>query len=147
GAQGGKIAKAEIPAVQQIIATREEEVLSGELLVLDRSIELRRAVGMEISPDELGLRVPTELETSNKGYALVPSLERAYTASPELTQLETHEEGAPIEIEVTENGLLPRLDLALSLGSTGTAEPFRGAFENLVKFSELSIQGSLTFQQ
>src|SRR5690606_23356993 len=147
GAQGGKIAKAEIPAVQQIIATREEEVLGGELVVLDRSIALRRTVGMEITAGELGLRVATELETSDKGWTLGPMLERAYAASPELAQLAKQTEGATIEIEVTENGLLPRLDLALALGPTGTAEPFRGAAENLVKFSELSVQGSLTFEQ
>ena len=147
GAQGGKIARAEIPAVQQIIATREEEVLGGELGVLDRSIALRRAVGMEITAGELGLRVATELEAHDRGWTLGPMLEKAYTASPELAQLAKQGEGATIEIEVTENGLLPRLDLALSVGPTGTAEPFRGAAENLIKFSELSVQGSLTFQQ
>ncbi len=147
GSAGGKIAKAEIPAVQQIIATREEEVLGGELAVLDRSIALRRAVGMEITAGELGLRVATELETQDKGWTVGPLLEQAYQASPELAQLAKQEAGATIEIEVTENGLLPRLDLALSFGPTGTADTFSGAAKNLVKFSELSGQASLTFQQ
>jgi outer membrane protein TolC len=147
GSQGGKIAKAEIPAVQQIIATREEEVLGGELLVLQRSIALRRAVGMEITAGELGLRVATELETQDKGWTMAPLLERAYQASPELAQLAKQEAGASIDIEVTENGLLPRLDLALSFGPTGTADTFSGAAKNLVKFSELSALGTLTFQQ
>jgi outer membrane protein TolC len=147
GAQGGKIAKAEIPAVQQIIATREEEVLGGELNVLERSIALRRAVGMEINAGELGLRVATELETKDSGFAVGPLLERAYAQSPELAQLAKQEAGATIEIDITENGLLPRLDLALSFGPTGTADTFSGAGKNLVKFSELSAQGSLTFQQ
>jgi outer membrane protein TolC len=147
GSQGGKIAKAEIPAVQQIIATREEEVLGGELVVLDRSIALRRAVGMEITAGELGLRVATELETQDKGWTVGPLLERAYQTSPELAQLAKQEAGATIDIEVTENGLLPRLDLALSFGPTGTAETFGAAAKNLVKFSELSAQGTLTFQQ
>ncbi len=147
GAQGGKIAKAEIPAVQQIIATREEEVLGGELSVLDRSIELRRAVGMEITAGELGLRVATELETSDKGWTIGPMLEQAYAASPELAQLAKQADGATIEIDVTENGLLPRLDLALSFGPTGTDTTFTGAAKNLAKFSELSAQGSLLFQQ
>jgi outer membrane protein TolC len=147
GAQGGKIAKAEIPAVQQIIATREEEVLGGELGVLERSIALRRAVGMEINAGELGLRVATELETKDQGWTVGPLLERAYAASPELAQLSKQEAGATIEIDVTENGLLPRLDLTLSFGPVGTAETFGGAAKNVVKFSELQAQGSLTFQQ
>jgi len=147
GAQGGKIARAEIPAVQQIIATREEEVLGGELAVLQRSITLRRAVGMPIGSGELGLRVQTELEATDRGYTLGPMLDRAYTASPELAQLAKQEAGATIDIEVTENGLLPRLDLALSLGPTGTAETAGVAAENLAKFGEISAQGSLLFQQ
>jgi outer membrane protein len=147
GAAGGKIARAEIPAVQQVIATREEEVLGGELVVLDRSIALRRAVGMEIGNGELGLRVATELETSDKGWQVGPLLERAYAASPELAQLGKQEQGATIEIEVTENGLLPRLDLALRFGPTGTDTTFTGAGRNLATFSELSAQGQLTFQQ
>jgi outer membrane protein TolC len=150
GAQGGKVAKAEIPAVEQIIATREEEVLGGELVVLERSIALRRAVGMEIGPGELGLRVATELETKDQNWSIGPLLERAYAASPELAQLAKQDKSATIEIEVTENGLLPRLDLALSFGPTGTASmdnAFTTAAENLAKFNELQAQGSLTFQQ
>ena len=147
GSAGGKIAKAEIPAVQQIIATREEEVLGGELGVLDRSIALRRTVGMEITAGELGLRVATELETQDKGYTVGPMLERAYAASPELAQLAKQEAGSTIEIEVNDNGLLPRLDLALQFGPTGTDTTFSGAGKNLVKFDALSAQGTLTFQQ
>jgi outer membrane protein len=147
GANGGKIAKAEIPAVQQIIATREEEVLGGELGVLERSILLRRAVGMEITAGELGLRVATELETKDQGWTIGPMLERAYASSPELAQLSKQEAGSTIEIDVTENGLLPRLDLALQFGPQGTDTTFTGAGKNLVKFSELQAQGSLIFQQ
>jgi len=147
GANGGKIAKAEIPAVQQIIATREEDVLSGQLAVLDRSITLRRAVGMPIAGDQLGLRVATELDAREKPYVLAPLLERAYAASPELAELASREAGATIDIEVNDNGLLPQLDLALALGPTGTDDTFKHAGEALVKFNELQAQGTLTFTQ
>jgi len=48
GSDGGKVPRSEIPAVQQIIATREEDVLNGELAVLDRSIALRRTAGLPV---------------------------------------------------------------------------------------------------
>jgi outer membrane protein TolC len=102
---------------------------------------------MEITAGELGLRVATELETQDKGYTVGPMLERAYAASPELAQLAKQEAGSTIEIEVNDNGLLPRLDLALQFGPTGTDTTFSGAGKNLVKFDALSAQGSLTFQQ
>jgi outer membrane protein TolC len=147
GANGGKIARAEIPAVQQIIATREEEVLGGELAVLDRSIALRRAVNLTVGAGELGLRVDTELETHDQGFSLGPLLERAYAASPELAQLEKQVAGATIEIEVTDNGLLPQLDLQLALGPTGIAPTAYGAAKNLVTFGELALTGQLTFSR
>jgi len=147
GANGGKIAKAEIPAVQQIIATREEEVLGGELAVLERSIALRRAVGMAITAGDIGLRVATELETRDTSMPLAPLLDRSYSASPELAALAKQEAGSTLEIEVAENGLLPQLDLAIALGPTGSDTTFARATENLVKFKELSAQGTLTFTE
>jgi outer membrane protein TolC len=87
GNQGGKVPRSEIPAVQQIIATREEDVLNGELAVLDRSFTLRRAVGMPIGKGELGLRLGAELQTREATFDLGALTERAFTASPELAQI------------------------------------------------------------
>ena len=146
GNQGGKVPRSEIPAVQQIIATREEEVLNGELLVLDRSFTVRRAVGMPIGKGELGLRVGTDLATRDAAFDLGTLTERAFAASPELAQVAKQDQAARVQIEVTENGLLPQLDAALSIGPTGTDDKFRGAAENMARFKTLSVQGTLTFQ-
>src|SRR5262249_21429006 len=78
GADGGKIAKSEIPAVQQIIATREEDVLTGELGVLNASIALRRSVGLPIGKGDLGLRVDTQLDIVDRKFELGQLLERAF---------------------------------------------------------------------
>src|SRR5439155_510328 len=50
-------------------------------------------------------------------------------------------------IEVTENGLLPQLDLALSFGPTGTDTTFGNAATHIVKFDQLAANGSLTYTQ
>jgi len=147
GADGGKIPRSEIPAVLQIIATREEDVLNGELGVLDRSIALRRTAGMPIGAGELGLRVATDVETKEQPLDLGQLVERAYTASPELAQLAKQDASATIDIAVTENGLLPQLDLALSLGPSGSGPTFGDSWKDLVEFNTLSIGGSLTFSQ
>jgi outer membrane protein TolC len=147
GADGGKIPRSEIPAVLQIIATREEDVLNGELGVLDRSIVLRRAAGMPIGAGELGLRVATDLDTKDEPIDLGQLVERAYAASPELAQLAKQDASATIDIEVTENGLLPQLDAALSFGPTGSASTFGESWKNLVELKTISIGGSLTFSQ
>lgn len=147
GAQGGKIANAEIPAVEQVIATREEEVLGGEFSVVDRSIALRRIVNMSIAAGDLALRVDGDLDASDRGYTVATELERAYAASPQLAQLAKQEAGSTIEIAVTDNGLLPQLDFDFSFGPTGVDSTAAKAAKNLVRFGELQATGSLTFSQ
>jgi outer membrane protein TolC len=147
GADGGKIPRSEVPAVLQIIATREEDVLNGELGVLNSSIALRRAAGMPIGAGELGLRVATDVETKDEPLVLAPLVDRAFAASPELAQLAKQDASATIDVEVTENGLLPQLDLALSLGPAGSATTFADSWTNLTKLDALSIGGTLTFSQ
>jgi outer membrane protein TolC len=145
--KGGKVADAEVPAVQQIIATREEDVLNGELLVLDRSIALRRAVGMPIGAGELGLRVTTDLEAKEQKLDLADLVERAYGSSPELAQLSKQDKESTIDIEVTENGLLPQLDLALSAGPRGTDGTFHDSVKDVAEFKTYQVNGSLTFSR
>ena len=125
GADGGKVPRSEIPAVLQIIATREEDVLNGEL----------------------GLRVATDLDTKDQPTRLGELVERAFAASPELAQLAKQDASATIDVEVAENGLLPQLDAALSIGPTGAAEGAGDAAKNLVEFQGISINGALTFTQ
>lgn len=146
GNQGGKVPRSEIPAVQQIIAFREEDVLNIELAVIDRSITLRRAVAMQIGQGELGLRVGADLATRDVAFDLGSLTERAFAASPELASLAKQDASARIEIEVTENGLLPQLDAALTLGPRGTDGNFTTALKNMATFDVLTIGGQITMQ-
>jgi outer membrane protein len=147
GADGGKVPRSEIPAVLQIIATRQEDVLNGELGVLNSSIALRRAAGMPIGAGELGLRVTTDLDAKDQALDLGGLVERAFAASPELAELAKQDASATIDIAVTENGLLPQLDAALSLGPSGAATTFGSSWKDLVELNTLAIKGSLTFTQ
>jgi len=147
GADGGKVPRSEIPAVLQIIATREEDVLNGELGVLNASIAMRRAAGMPIGPGDLGLRVAIDMGTKDQSLVLGELVERAFAASPELAQLAQQDASATIDVEVAENGLLPQLDAALSIGPTGAAPGAGDAAQNLVELKGFSIAGTLTFTQ
>ncbi len=146
-AKGGRTAQSEIPAVLQIIATRQEDVLNGQLAVVDASIALRRAAGMPIGAGALGFRVPTELDAQDRGWKLADLLERAYAASPELAQLAKQDASATIDVEVTENGLLPQLDAAVSIGPLGIDSSASNALKQLAEFKSIAITGSLTFSR
>ena len=149
GAKGGKIAEAEIPAVQQIIATREEDVLNGELAVLNASIALRRAVGMPIGPGELGLRVADRPRHQGPRLAMLSALlERAYAASPELAQLAKQDQ------VVVDRHRGHRERPAAAARCRALARPARpgcrtsrDAAKDMVKLKELQATGSLTFSR
>ena len=117
--------------------------------VLDRSIALRRAAGMPIGAGELGAarRRPTSTAQRPRLRPRRRCTERAFAASPELAQLAKQDASATIDIEVNENGLLPQLDAALSLGPTGqdgTSAPPR---KNMVELKSIAVTGPLTFAQ
>jgi outer membrane protein len=147
GINGGKVAPSEALAVEQVIATREEEVLATELSVLDQSIALRRTAGLEIKPGALTLSTETELAVPPRTWDLAALASTAEVQSPELAVLAAQEAGATIELEVAENGLLPRLDLGLSLGTGATGRTFSSALEDTAKLEGYTALASLTYEQ
>lgn len=147
GVRGGKIADAELVAVEEAIAVRQEDVLNAELSIVSQSIALRRAIGMEIEPGKLALDPGADLTTSTRRWNLADLREQAARTSPELATLASRDRSASIELEVTENGLLPKLDLALSLGPIGSDTSFGGAALDLVTLGGAAGAVSLTYSQ
>jgi len=147
GIKGGGLARTEALEVEQVVATREEDVLGSELTLVDRSIELRRLVGMEIGPKQLALSTETDLGVPTTTWDLDALVEDAYTTSPELALLTAQGKDASIEVEVTENGVLPSLDLSLSAGPVGLADSAYGAAKNMVTFEDYGAGATLTYRQ
>lgn len=145
--KGGGTAKAEALPVEQAIATREEDVLGAELVVINRSIALRRLVGMEIGPGDLVLQTEMDLGVPEQDWDLAALIDDAYRTSPELAQLEREGAAADIEVEVTENGLLPALDFSLTLGPSGTDDTAGDAAVNMVTFDDFTAVAQLSYQQ
>ena len=145
--RSGRSAQSEVPAVEQTIATTAESALTGELAVLDASLALRRAVGMEVGPGDLGLRVATDLDSRDTPLDLGKLIERTFLASPQLAQLAKQDASAGIDIDVNDNGLLPQLDLALTVGPNGVDGSFGTAAKDTAEFKAYQIGGTLTFSR
>lgn len=146
GINGGKVAPSELLAVEQAVATQQEQILNAEVAVVQQSINVRRATGMSIEPGAIALASGAQAGAPAKTATLEQSLQRAFATSPELAQLAVQDKDATIEVQLAENGLLPQLDAALRLGPTGRGTSFSEAGENLVKFDEYTVAGTLTFQ-
>jgi len=147
GVKGGKVADSELLAVEEAIATRQEDVINAEVAVIEQSVGLRRAVGMDIGPGNIGLVTQVDLNVPARSWSLDALLDQAIRTSPQLAQLATEDKNATIEIDVTENGLLPQLDLDLTLGPLGSDTSAYRAAKDLVKLGGVTVQGGLTYTQ
>lgn len=144
--KGGATAPTELNAVDQVIAQREEEVVAAELSVLQRSLELRQRAGIEIGPGEVEIAATSVLEVEPKPVNLDEVVAASFEESPEIAVLRTREAGAKLEVAVTENGLLPRLDLGLFGGPLGRANKFSTSIERMTEFKDYQVGAELTFE-
>ena len=142
----GSVAATEALAVEQTIALREEEVLLAELAISQRALDLRRQAGMEIGPGAIDLATNAALGLTPKPLDVNALLARAFANSPQIAQLETLRKGAVIDVEVTENGLLPELDFSLTLGTGGSDESASESLKQPFKLDNTAITGTLTFR-
>jgi outer membrane protein len=144
GIDKGGVAKAETIPVEQAIATREESVLAGELVILDTSLSLRRSVGMAIAPGDMLLSSTVDLAIPAKTWNQQALVDAAIATSPDMARLAALAEGATIQVEATENGLLPSLDLSATLGPTFIVEDPTGTRDTSTGYTGAL---TLTYQQ
>jgi outer membrane protein TolC len=147
GVRGGKVADSELVAVEEAIATRQEDVLNAEVAIVQQSVALRRAVGMEIEPGKLALDPGADLAMAPRHWDLADLREQAIRTSPDLAVLASQDQTAALDLEVTENGLLPQLDLALSFGPTGAGSTIGGAAKDLITLGGVTAGAELTYTQ
>jgi outer membrane protein TolC len=147
GIDAGAVAPTERLAVEQSIVAREEAILGAELTISGQSLTLRRLAGMELGRNAIDLHVSAPLTLPERSFDIDALLARALEASPTLARLRTLEEDARLEVELTENGLLPELDLVLSVGPTGSADNPGTALKNMVSFEDLEMSASLTYRR
>jgi outer membrane protein TolC len=144
--KGGATAPTELNAVDQVIAQREEEVVQAELSLLQASLDLRQRAGIEIGPGEVEIAATSVLEVEPKPVDLDEVVSASFEESPEIAVLRTRERGAKLEIAVTENGLLPRLDLSLYGGPLGRSNKFSESVSRMTEFKDYQVGGELTFE-
>lgn len=135
----------DVAAVRQGIATRESDVLVAQLALSERALDLRQLAGMDISPADLEMVAADRLEPKVGQVDYEASLKGAWDHNPQIATLRARGKQATIEVEMSENGLLPQLDLNASFGPQGSAEAFGASYENLAKFKDYSVFASLTF--
>jgi outer membrane protein TolC len=142
----GKQPRSASAEIEVAIALRDEGVLFAEQALLDRSLEVGRLMGLP-AKDAAVLAAGDNPEPPDERPTLEPTLEAALASSPQLQAVRTLGRAAAIEVDVTENGLLPQLDLALAGATTGSANDLRTSYDQLGGLDTYVVTASLLFQQ
>jgi outer membrane protein TolC len=142
----GKQPRSASAEIEVAIALRDEGVLFSEQTLFDRALELGRLLGLP-ARDAAALAASDTPEAPARLPTLDATLAAALASSPQLQAVRAQGRAAAIEVDVTENGMLPQLDLALSGGPMGNAHDARTALEQLRDLESYGVTASLVFQQ
>ncbi len=143
----GKLAEVEIYAAQAEVALRREALINARSNLALTRLKLQRLLNQpsndhwdrEISVTDKPIVSDVKLDDVAK------HVQVALRWRPELNQTRLEIERGYLEIVKTKNGLLPVMDLFISMGKTGYADSFGGSFNDLDGRS-YDIVGGITFE-
>src|SRR5262249_38337782 len=109
------------------------------------SLTLRQLSGMDIKPDATLVSTREQLLANPLPVELGGALDKAYAANPQLATIKARGRQAQVEVDVTDNGLLPQLDLNASFGPSAAGPEFGQALSDLATFKNYTAFVGLTF--
>ena len=129
------------------IALRDEDALLAEQDTAERSLDLERLVGLPVDA-----RAPRLAATERAGDpeplpAPAELIDEARRHNPQLLAACAGARAAAVDVVVTQNGMLPQLDVSFAGGPQGNAVDPSTAFTQLGRFQAYGLMGSLTFSE
>ena len=145
--EGKAAAPTEALAVEQAIAVREQAILLAEIDITERSLTLRRTVGLDIGPGDIELQAADALTLSQRTLELDALLAAARAGNPRLALARQNAEVAAIELTVAADLIRPRLDLSGRVGPVGAAGNASDALEQMGTLDGYTAGATLTYGQ
>jgi outer membrane protein TolC len=133
-------------AVVYEIATREEAKLRAQTDFEQKSLEIRRKAGLELSNRTLVLRPGEPFSVGSEEFEVGDMLERSRKSNRRLVLLALRKRNFGVDVDVAKNAMLPKLDVNLSAGLMGTGVSSDEAFSNASGAAGYQVMASLTFQ-
>ena len=136
----GKQSRSASAEIEVAIALRDEDVLLAEQAVTDRALDLGRLCGLPVSVVLNATESPVPPERAPQG-----TMEEALAGNPQLQAVRAEGRAAQVEIDVTENGLLPQLDLVVAGGPLANAREASAAGRQLTGLDNYAVSAGLSF--
>ena len=141
-----KTAESERAAAKAEVASRREQLINAVSNVEISRLSLIRLLNppredkwdLGIQPSDLPSNISSSFE------AVAKHVERALRLRPELNQSKLQLQSGELDVVVTKNGLLPKLDLFVTLGGTGYSHAFGDSITNIGN-DQTDMSGGLKF--
>ncbi|HEX3765732.1 MAG TPA: TolC family protein [Kofleriaceae bacterium] len=140
-----KVPRSELLAVQQAIATRQQDVIAGEQDLYERSLALRQLAGLEIGSDAIAVKtepLPAGIEPSAP--EVDPVVRAAFAHSAELAAAEATRRAAELAAAAADNAARSRLDVEVSGGPVGVNTTASGALSSAISHPGLTLFAGVT---
>ncbi len=143
----GKQPRSASAEVDVAVAFRDQSVLVAEQSLAERGLELARLCGLRPRTRAAARLVAADdpqppARALDEGAAVQAALDR----NPQLLAARAQGRAAGIEVDVTRNGLLPQLDLAVEGGPSGNAATPRDAYRRLTGMDNYFVAANLVFR-
>ncbi len=148
--RAGQAAQTALNAVIYEIAVRKEAVLRAQLVLEEKSLELRRLAGLGLGRRQTVMRPGEAFEIGNDEWDIDEVLAQSRKANRKLGAIALQRKAADIDVSVTRNLTLPQVDVALSgalLGggdTTSQSISAIGGVEGYQVMAGLSVQFELS---
>lgn len=139
----GKLPPSATAEVAVAIAEREDARLQAQQWLTERRLALVRAGALSLHEAAVVAALPA-LDTTTPELAALLALALAH--NPQLQALAEQTQRAALELGLTENGLLPQLDLRVAGGPVGNAPSAHGAYEQLGGLSSYALTAQLALE-
>ncbi|HIJ55204.1 MAG TPA: TolC family protein [Deltaproteobacteria bacterium] len=143
----GTMAEAELAAVQAEVAAQEQDLINTQSKLASSRLQLLRLLnppGNNLWDRDIKLiyqsTIPDILLDKVTDHVAI-----SLSIRPEINQTKLSIQQDDLEIIRTKNGLLPKMDLFISLGKTGYADSFSGSVSDITGDS-YDVEGGIRFE-
>ena len=143
----GKLPQSATAEIEVAIALRQDSVLAAEQAVIERQLVLGRFCGMSRGePLSAAEELPAIDALTMPASDPAATLALALGQSPRLSVVRAQLRAGALELRVSEDGLLPQLDLAIAGGPIGNAPSARAAFDQVTGLESYAVMASLALE-
>ena len=144
--RAGKSPQSSLNAVLYETHIRKEALLSAQLDLEKKSMDLRRKSGLGLDRRNFVLRPGDKFEIGQDEFDIDETLARSRKANRKMASVALQKKLAEAELKVAKNGILPQVDASLMGALLGTGDNTGEAFGALTGFEGFEISAGLQIQ-